>query len=60
MLYTAVSRAKEKCIIIADDGTFKKAFEKKCVRISKLNEMICEQFDSKYNNNSDIKTIINL
>lgn len=43
MLHTAVSRAKEKCIIISDDFTFDKAFQRKCVRISKLDEMLREQ-----------------
>ncbi len=52
MLYTAVSRAKERCIIISDDFTFEKAFKRKCERVSKLDELLREQ----HNKNNDAHT----
>lgn len=44
MLYTAVSRAKERCIIISDDYTFNKSFERKSVRVSNLDKMLIGEF----------------
>lgn len=45
MLYTAVSRAKLKCVIIAHEYAYDKAFKKKCIRISKLDKLIFDTFD---------------
>lgn len=56
MLYTAVSRAKEKCIIISHDYTFSRALKVKCIRVSKLDSMISNVFMERRVNkpNNDI------
>jgi exodeoxyribonuclease V alpha subunit len=47
LIYTAISRAREKCIVIGEETVFHKAINKKVRRLSKLNEMIRETFINK-------------
>ncbi len=58
LIYTAVSRAKDKCIVIGEEMVFHKAINKKVRRLSKLNEMIREKFiDYQFNRILDIENI---
>lgn len=45
MLYTAVSRAKNKCIVITNEDNYKKCFKKNDFRCSKLSDMIIKKFE---------------
>ena len=42
MIYTGISRAQDKCLIISDDNIYSKGIIKKCSRISKLYELLKE------------------
>jgi exodeoxyribonuclease V alpha subunit len=53
LIYTAVSRAKNQCIIIGDKDTFVKCIEKKEYRVSQLHNMIK---NSIYNDNLSDET----
>lgn len=58
LIYTAISRAKETCIVIGEEAVFHKAINKKVKRLSKLNEMIREEFiDNQFNIILDIENI---
>jgi len=55
LLYTAVSRASTKCVIIADENVYTNAILKNNYRISKLDLMINDIFNDKENYDNDNK-----
>lgn len=57
LIYTAISRAKKKCIVIGEENIFVNAISKQIKRVSQLNMMIKECF-GKINNNSNIHNFI--
>ena len=59
LLYTAISRAKEKCYVIGEIDILKKAIKKNMFRKSKLNNMINSNFKSE-NNNIDYNKSVNI
>lgn len=60
LLYTAVSRASTKCIIIADEKVYIDAIKKNNYRVSKLDLMINDIFNKEENNdvNKPIEIIL--
>jgi exodeoxyribonuclease V alpha subunit len=49
LLYTAISRASKKCIIISDSMTHENAFKRNQIRISQLSDIIKNTFESDKN-----------
>lgn len=57
MIYTALSRATDKCLIITDDDVYNKGILKKCKRNTKLSDLLIEYLDT--NNDVSKNEILN-